>query len=77
MSAAAAEIASDSNEFDIFAHRPIQTSVIDTIETAYQPIATVDQNDLEFFIPADNDTYINLISNCMSEVNLHRARESM
>ena len=34
-----AEIASISSEFDIFAHKPIQTSVLGTIETAYKPIA--------------------------------------
>jgi hypothetical protein len=55
-----AEIASVSSEFDIFAHRPIQSSVLGTIETAYKPIATADQNDLEFLIPADSDTYIDL-----------------
>ena len=57
---AAAEIASVSSEFHIFAHRPIQTSVLGTIETAYKPIAPVDQTDLEFFIPPDNDPYIDL-----------------
>jgi len=46
---AGAEIASVSSEFDIFAHRPIQTSVLDTTEVAYKPIA-----------PAVNDTYIDL-----------------
>jgi len=56
----AVEIASVSSEFDIFTHRPIQTSVLGTIQTAYRPIAPVDQNDLEFCIPADNDTYIDL-----------------
>jgi hypothetical protein len=54
------EIASVSSEFDIFAHRPIQSSVLGTIETAYKPIAPADQNDLEFLIPADSDTYIDL-----------------
>ena len=60
MSAAAAEIASVSSEFDIFGHRPIQTSVLGTIGTAYKYIAPVDHNDREFFIPADNETYIDL-----------------
>ena len=36
-----------SSEFDIFAPKPVQ--------------ASVDQSDLEFLIPADSDTYINLI----------------
>jgi len=60
MSAAAAEIASVSSEFDIFAHRQIQTSVLGTIEAEYKPNAPVDHNDPEFFVPADNDTYIDL-----------------
>jgi len=34
--------------------------VLATIENAYKPIAPVDQNDLEYFIPADNETYIYL-----------------
>jgi hypothetical protein len=40
------EIAPVSSEFDIFAHRPIQSSVLETIETAYKPIAPAYQNDL-------------------------------
>jgi len=46
--------------FDIFAHRPIQTIVLRTTDVPNKPIAPVDQNDLEFLIPADNDTYIDL-----------------
>jgi len=57
---AMAEIPSVSTEIDIFAHRTIQKSVLGTIETLYKPIAPVDQNDLEFFIPAFKDTYIDL-----------------
>jgi len=57
---AAAEIASISSEFDIFAHGPIQTSVIVTIKRVYNQISPVDQNDLEFLIPSGNDTYIDL-----------------
>jgi len=34
--------------------------MLGTIETAYKPIAPVDQNVLDFFIPVDNDTYIDL-----------------
>jgi len=56
----AAEVASNSYEFDIFAHKPVQTSVLGTIETAYKPIAPVKQNDLEFLIPGDKDNYIRL-----------------
>jgi len=52
---AAADRASVSSVFDIFAHGPIHTS-----ETAYIPIAPYEQNNLKFFIPANNDTYIDL-----------------
>jgi hypothetical protein len=48
----AAEALSVSSEFDIFAQKPVQTSV--------QSIASVNQNDLEFLIPVENDTYIDL-----------------
>jgi len=54
------EIAFISSEFDIFAHKTEQTSVLGTIETAYKPIAPVDQNHLEFVIPADKDNYIRM-----------------
>ena len=35
-------------------------SVLGKIETAYKTIARVDQNDLVYFLPADNVTYIDL-----------------
>jgi hypothetical protein len=54
-----AETASASTEFDIFAKRSVQTSTLDTIETSYKPIASVDQTDLEFFT-GSYDTYIDL-----------------
>jgi hypothetical protein len=57
-----------SSKFDIFAQNPVQASVKETVETIYRPIATVDQGDLEFIIPADNDMYIDLNIR-LSEVN--------
>jgi len=48
------------SEFDLFAPRPIQTFVVETTEVTYKPIASVEQSDLEFLIPADNDTYVYL-----------------
>jgi len=30
------------------------------IDTAYKPIAPVDQNDLEIFVPAGNDMFIDI-----------------
>ena len=56
----AADVVSASTEFDIFATRPVQTSTIERIETAYKPIASLDQSDLEFLMSADHDTYIDL-----------------
>jgi hypothetical protein len=47
-----------SSDFDIFESRPVQTSVAQTTEIIYKPIASVDQNDLEFNITAENDTYV-------------------
>jgi len=44
----AAVALSGSSEFDIFAPKPVQTSVQQTIETIFRPIASVDQSDLEF-----------------------------
>ena len=43
----AANILTVSSEFDIFAHKPIQTSVLETIETVYKPIAPMVQSNLE------------------------------
>jgi len=56
----AVDIASVISEFEIFAHKPVQIALLGTTETAYKPIAPVDQNDLEFLIPADKDNYIHL-----------------
>jgi hypothetical protein len=55
-----AAIASISSEFDVFASRPVQAAVHETTEVACKPIASVEQSDLEFLIPADSDTYIDL-----------------
>jgi hypothetical protein len=51
-----------SSEFDIFADRPVQTSTFGTPGIAYKPITSFDQSVLEFVIPPDNETYIDL--NC-------------
>ena len=57
----AAESFSVSSVFDIFAHKPVQTSVQETVETIFRPVASVHQSDLDFMIPVNNDTYIDLI----------------
>ena len=49
-----------SSEFDLFAPRPIQTSVVETTDVTYKPIVSVEKTDLEFLIPTDNDTYVDL-----------------
>ena len=54
----AAERTSINIQFVIFAHKPVQTYVLGTIETAYKSIAPVEQNDLEFLIPADKYNFI-------------------
>ena len=56
----AAETLSVISELDIFAHKPVQTSILETIEIIFRPIASVDQSDLEFLIPVENDMYIDL-----------------
>jgi len=47
-----------SSEFDIFAPKPVQLAILGTDVVHYKPIATVDENDLEFLIPGDSETYI-------------------
>ena len=47
-----------SSEFDIFDPKPVQLAIQDTEVVHYKPIASIDQSDLEFLIPADYDTYI-------------------
>jgi len=47
-------------EFDIFVRKPKQSSTVMTNETIYRPIASVDQIDIEFVIPGDSDTYVDL-----------------
>jgi len=46
-----------SSEFDIFTRKPVQ-KIVDTNVVVYKPIASIDQNNLEFVIPSDYDTYV-------------------
>jgi hypothetical protein len=57
-----------SSEFNIFAAKPVQESVLETTEVVHKPIASIDQSDLEFLISADNETSIS-ISSCTSVGN--------
>jgi len=47
-----------STEFDLFGRKARQDGCLKTTETIYKPIASVDQTDIEFLIPAGSDTYI-------------------
>ena len=47
-------------EYDIFVRKPKQSSTVESNETIYRPIASVDQTDIEFVIPGDRDTYVDL-----------------
>ena len=47
-----------SNEFDVFARKPVQNATLETNVVVYNPISSVDQTDLEFLIPEDNDTFV-------------------
>jgi len=48
------------SEFDLFARKAKQDSCLEINETIYEPISSVDQTDIEFLIPGDSDTYIDL-----------------
>jgi hypothetical protein len=52
------EMAFVSTDFDVFAHKPVQETVQETIEVYNKPITTVDQTDLEFSFPADSESQI-------------------
>jgi len=47
-----------SSEFEISARKPVQESVLETLDVVYKPIASVDHSDLEYLIPAYNERYI-------------------
>jgi len=47
-----------SSEFDIFVKQPIQSAILGIDVVHIKPIASVDQNNLEFLVPGDNETYI-------------------
>ena len=42
-----------NSAFDIFELRPVQSSVLETIEEPYNPVAGVDQSEVEFLVPAN------------------------
>jgi hypothetical protein len=65
------DMASVSTEYDILTQKPAKEAVQETVEVTYTPIATIDQTDLEFNIPADDETYIdtNLHIFCLRKTN--------
>jgi hypothetical protein len=54
------EYATTRSEFDIFVKKPVQSAVLWSRVTHYKPVAAVDQSDLEFHIPSDLETYVDL-----------------
>jgi hypothetical protein len=60
------EMASVNIEFEIFVKKTVQEAVQETVELTYKPIATIDQTDLEFNIPADDETYRDTNSKILS-----------
>jgi len=45
-----------SSEFDVFDRKPVPHAIHESNVVVYKPIASIDQSDLEFLIPADYDT---------------------
>jgi hypothetical protein len=62
-----------SSEFDIFARKSVQTAIRETDVEHNKPIASVDQSDLEFSIPVNHDTYIELEIKLLVRGKLTRA----
>jgi hypothetical protein len=52
-----AETVSVNTEFDTFAPRLVESSIVGTTWRVYKPIASVYQSDLDVLIPAEYDTY--------------------
>jgi hypothetical protein len=53
-----AETVTVNIDFDTFAPRPVQSSIVETTGSIYKPIASVDESDWDVLIPAEHDTYI-------------------
>jgi hypothetical protein len=45
----------------IFADRTVQTSTVNTVKIDHKPTNAIDQRDLEFTIPADDEHYLDPI----------------
>jgi hypothetical protein len=60
-------------EFDIFAPKPIQSAVLETTDTIIKPLASLNQNDLEFSVPGDSMSYIDLYIKLFVKGRLEKA----
>jgi hypothetical protein len=47
-------------DFDLFEKKPVQMGILETIETWYNPTVSMGRSDLEFLIPGDSETYVDL-----------------
>ena len=57
-------------EFYIFVKQPVQSAVVSDRVSIYKPIAALDKNVLEFVVPSDNESYIDLNIKLMVEGKL-------
>ena len=48
------------SELDLFLAKPVQTAILGIRDILYKSIASVNQTNLEFVIPGDNETHIDL-----------------
>jgi hypothetical protein len=53
-----ANVVCASSEFDVFADRPVQTSTVNTVDIGHKPTTAIDQRNIEFTIPVDDERYI-------------------
>jgi hypothetical protein len=53
-----ANVVCESSEFDILTERPVQTSTGNTTEIGHKPPTAIDQRDLEFTVPQDEERYL-------------------
>jgi hypothetical protein len=53
-----ANVVCASSEFDVFAERSVQTSIVRTVEIGHKPTTAIDQRDIEFTIPGNEERYI-------------------
>jgi hypothetical protein len=67
----------EGTDFHVFEKKPVQTGILETTETWYNPIASVRQSDLEFHIPGDSEIYVDLRIGLFCAANLLRLTEAI